>query len=183
MSNADSFSRRSFMQAVLAAPITHARKIAPPVLAPDIRVVRHDAVSTTLLPLLKGHATALHLMFTSCTTTCPIEAAIFEKVQTMLPKMADQGIQLFSLSIDPEDDTPKALSAWRRRFHAGPNWIAASPAIADITRVQSFFGNGKDSFDHSTQVHIFDRSGRLVWRTYELPAPAEVAIVLQKIVG
>jgi protein SCO1/2 len=184
MLNSELFSRRSFMQALIAAPIIHGHgKIAPPVPAPDIQVVRHDGVSTTLLPMLKGHATALHLMFTSCTTTCPIQAAIFERVQTMLPGMADQGIQLLSLSIDPENDTPKAMSAWRRRFHAGPNWIAAAPAIADVPRVQSFFGKGEDSSDHSTQVQILDRSGRLVWRTFELPTPGEIAAVLQKIVG
>jgi protein SCO1 len=171
------------MQALIAGPITHRRKIAPPLLVPDIRIVRHDGVSTTLLPLVQGHATALHLMFTACTTTCPIQAAIFEDVQKLLPGMTNQGIQLLSLSIDPENDTPKTLSAWRRRFHAGPNWIAASPAIADITRVQSFFGNGKDSSNHSTQVHILDRSGRLVWRTYELPTPGEITTVLQSLVA
>jgi protein SCO1/2 len=171
------------MQAVGAGVITHGKGKVTPVLAPDVRVVRHDGVFMTLLPLLKGHATALHLMFTSCTTTCPIEAAIFEKVQTMLPGMAEQGIQLVSLSIDPEDDTPKALSAWRHHFHAGPNWIAASPAIADLTSVQNFFGNGKDSYDHTTQVQILDRSARLVWRTNELPTPGEITTVLQKIAG
>jgi len=172
------------MQALLVAPIIHGHgKIAPPVPVPDIPVVRHDGVSTMLLPMVRGHATALHLMFTSCTTTCPIQAAIFGRVQKTLPGMADQGIQLLSLSIDPQDDTPKALSAWRRRFHAGPNWIAAAPAIEDIPRVQSFFGKGEDSSDHSTQVQILDRSGRLVWRTFELPTPGEITAVLLKIVG
>src|SRR5437773_3557029 len=126
MLNTESLSRRSFVQALLAAPIIRGHgKIAPPVPVPDIAVVRHDGVSTTLLPMVKGRATALHLIFTSCTTTCPIQAAIFERVQKMLPGMADHGIQLLSLSIDPENDTPKALSAWRHRFHAGPNWIDA----------------------------------------------------------
>jgi protein SCO1/2 len=184
MLNAEPFSRRSFLQALLAVPVVHGHgRIVPPVPVPDIAVVRQDGVSTTLLQLLGGRATALQLMFTSCTTTCPIEAAIFARVQKTLPDMANRGIQLVSLSVDPQHDSPAALSAWRRRFHAGPNWIAAAPAIADLQRVQGFFGKGEDSSDHSTQVQILDRSGSLVWRTSELPTPGEITAVLQKIVA
>lgn len=183
MVHTDSFSRRSFLQAVLAAPIIRGHgKITPPVPVPDVAVVRNDGVPTTLVPLVRGRATALHLMFTSCTTTCPIQAAIFERVQSLLPGMLEERILLLSLSIDPEQDTPEALSAWRRRFHAGPNWLAAAPSIADLPRVQSFFGNGSSS-DHSTQVHILDRSGKLIWRTSELPTPGEITAVLQAIGG
>jgi protein SCO1/2 len=171
------------MQAAIVAPIIihgHGR-ISPPVPAPDIAMVRHDGVSTTLAALVRGHATAVQLMFTSCTTTCPIEAAIFERVQRTVPHMEQRGIQLLSLSIDPENDTPKAMSAWLRRFHAGPNWIAAAPAASDVAKLNAIFGKSGDSADHSTQVQILDRNGRLVWRTFELPRPEEIAGVLQKL--
>jgi len=35
--------------------------------------------------LSAGHATALQVMFTACTTTCPIQGAIFARVQRELP--------------------------------------------------------------------------------------------------
>jgi protein SCO1/2 len=182
MQNGDGFSRRSFIQAVIAAPIIHGHgRVSPPIAVPDIKVLRHDGVSTTLPRVLKGHATALQLMFTSCTTTCPIEAAIFARVQTMLPAMAVHGIQLLSLSIDPEYDTPRAMSAWLRRFHAGPNWVAAAPSVADVPKLNTIFGKSGDSADHSTQTQIMDRDGRLVWRTFELPRPDEIVLVLQKV--
>ncbi len=181
--NSEVLSRRSFMQvAVLAAPIIHGHgKIAPPVPLPEIEVVRQDGVSTTLLEMLKGRATALQLMFTSCTTTCPIQAAIFERVQKMIPEMKDRRMQLLSLSNDPRNDTPQALSAWRRRFHAGENWVAAAPVEKDVAKLTEIFGKGSDSADHSTQVQIIDRNGQLVWRTFELPRPEEIAFILQKV--
>ena len=98
-----------------------------------------------------------------------------------LPAMAERGIQLVSLSIDPESDTTRAMSEWLRRFHAGPNWVAATPAAADVPKLNAIFGKSGDSADHSTQVQILDRDGRLVWRTFELPRPDEIALVLQKI--
>jgi protein SCO1 len=183
MRNTEGPSRRSFLQAVLASvPVIRGHgKINPPVPVPDVALLRHDGVSLALPLLAKGHATAVQLMFTACTTTCPIQAAIFQRVQTKLPTMAAHAIQLLSLSIDPEDDTPTALSSWRRRFHAGPTWIAAAPALADVPRLQEFFGKGGDLADHSTQVHILDRQGRLVWRTFEMPAAEEITAILQKI--
>jgi protein SCO1/2 len=156
-------------------------QIKPPLPVPDIKLLRHDGASTTLFKLLDNRATAVQLMFTSCTTTCPIQAAIFQKVQTALPDMSSHALQLVSLSVDPHKDTPAVLSAWRERFHAGPNWLAAAPAPADVRRLQDFFAKAADSADHSTQVSILDRQARLVWRTYELPAAQEIILMLQKI--
>jgi protein SCO1/2 len=96
--------------------------------------------------------------------------------------MSGSKIQLLSLSVDPEDDNVRALTSWRRRFHAGPNWLAAAPAPADTARIQTFFGQSAGSFaSHSTQVNLVDRQGRLVWRTNELPTPEEIAAILKKL--
>ena len=128
------------------------------------------------------HATAVQLMFTGCTTTCPMQGAIFEGVQKLLPEMNARGIQLLSLSVDPQNDTPAAMSAWLRRFHAGQTWSGAAPENKDLARLKGFFGRGVGSSDdHSTQVHILDRASRLVWRTSELPSPEEIAALLQRV--
>jgi protein SCO1/2 len=157
-------------------------RIRPPVPVPDVGLLRYDGARTTLPLLAQGRASAVQLMFTECTTTCPIEAAIFHRVQDMLPEMAVQGLQLLSLSVNPGADTPRALASWRRRFHAGPEWIAAAPRAADSAAIQSFFGKASGSFaDHSTRVSILDRQGRLVWRTVELPAAEEVASILRRV--
>lgn len=183
MVKSDSISRRSFLQAALVAPqvIRGHGKINPPAPVPDVELLRYDGARTRFLPAVKGHATAVHLMFTSCSTTCPIQAAIFRRVQDSLPGMEKSGIQLLSLSIDPEDDTPATLTAWLRHYHAGPAWIAAAPVPRDLQRVQEFFGKGNDFSGHSTQVHILDRSGALVYRTIELPTPGEIADTLRRV--
>lgn len=178
------FSRRFFLQAAIASvPIyrDHGR-IRPPAPVPDVKLVRNDGAATTLGDLASGHATAVQLMFTECSTTCPIQAATFQRVQKMIPGMAAGGMQLLSLSVDPEADTPRALSEWLRRFHAGPEWIAAAPSSKDEPVIQSFFGKANGSFSgHSTQVNILDRRGRLVWRTVELPTAEEIAEILRRI--
>jgi protein SCO1 len=156
-------------------------RINPPVPVPDIGVIRHDGVATTLTALCRGHATALQVMFTACKTTCPIQGAIFARVQRLLPDQLARGVQLVSLSVDPAHDDPPALTLWLRRFHARPGWIAVAPRPADIERVRDFAGRGRLVTDnHSTQVQLLDRHARLVWRTSELPEAEELAAALRK---
>jgi protein SCO1/2 len=156
-------------------------RVNPPVPVPDIGVIRHDGVATTLAALCRGHATALQVMFTACKTTCPIQGAIFARVQRLLPDQLARGVQLVSLSVDPAHDDPRALTLWLRRFHARPGWIAVAPRPADVERVRDFAGRGRSVTDnHSTQVQLLDRDARLVWRTSELPEAEELAAALRK---
>jgi protein SCO1/2 len=179
-------SRLTHGQSVAVTPNSDHGRIKPPAPVPDVPLLRFDGRKTTLAALTLGHATAVQLMFTTCTTTCPIQAAIFQHVQSLLPEMAARKIQLLSLSVNPEDDNARALAAWRSRFLAGPQWIAAAPYFgagsASNTDVQIFFGRANGNYaDHSTQVNIVDRRGRLVWRTNELPAAEEIASILKKV--
>jgi protein SCO1/2 len=176
-------SRRQFLGAAAAFPVfaDHGR-IVPPAPIPDVKLLLQDGSRTSLASIAAGHATAVQLIFTGCSTTCPIQAAIFQMVEDHLPDMAAKGIQLLSLSVVPLQDTPTAMRAWLRRFNAGPNWLAASPDLDDVPRLQGFFGKASGSTaDHSTQVSILDRQGRLAWRTIELPTAREIAGVLRKI--
>jgi protein SCO1/2 len=183
MMKSDRFSRRAFLQGIVIAPqvLSAHGKITPPVPVPDFELLRYDGARTRLLPAVKGRVTALHLMFTSCTTTCPMQAAIFRKVQDSMPGMQQSGFELLSVSIDPLNDTPAAMSAWLKMHHAGPAWIAAAPRPSELADVQAFFGKTSTSADHSTQVHIIDRDGRLVWRTFELPSAGEIVSILKRV--
>ena len=93
-------------------------RVKPPLPPPDIEVVSQDGTKARLPALLRGRATALHPMFTACRATCPIQGAIFARVQKLLPDQASRGIQLVSLSVDPVRDTPAALRKWLAEFHA-----------------------------------------------------------------
>ena len=162
-------------------PGDHDGRIYPPRPVPDIPVRCADGRSTTLGALLRGKATALHLFFAQCTTTCPIQGAIFERVQELLPDSAGRSVQLLSLSIDPEEDTSESLHKWLEQFHAREGWIAAVPRTQDVAAIRTFFGDGgRELGKHITQVQIIDRTGALIWRTFDLPSANSIAAILRK---
>ncbi len=192
--NATGRSRRAFLGSVVSGagllpsvargqrPASEHGQVRPPIAVPDIRLTCHDGRPATLFGLVNAHATALQLMFTSCTTTCPIQGAIFSRVQKLIPDQTVRGIRLLSVSVDPEHDTPSVLATWLRRFHRRPGWIAAAARIDDLERFRDFAGRGRNPSDnHTTQTQLFNRKGQLVWRTGELPDAEEIATILQRL--
>jgi protein SCO1/2 len=166
-----------------AGPVSadHGR-VDPPVAVPDVPVRRAYGGPAFLAELVRGRATALQLMFTGCSSVCPIQGAIFERVQTLLPDQCERGIQLLSLSIDPLSDTPHAMQAWLERFGARKGWMAAAPQVADLQRLMDVFGRGREAVEsHATQVNIIDRRGELVFRTPELPSADSIAAILRRV--
>lgn len=156
----------------------------PPRSIPAWPVLTHLSVQTDLAALLRGRTTALQLMFTGCSATCPIQGALFAQAQH---ELLAQGVaaQLVSLSIDPLGDTPAALDGWLRQFSAAPGWLAAVPRLGDVDRIVDVLGSGgeprpKGSSDpHTGQVYIVDRRGELVYRTPSMPPVRQIIAILR----
>jgi protein SCO1/2 len=184
-------TRRIFFNVVLAAIGLHlisatahenVGQLDPPIAVPEITVLSADGTRSSFRDLLSGRVTAIQLMFTRCTSICPIEAATLARVQEALGGDALANVRLLSVSIDPQTDTPSMLKAWLERFGARQGWTAVSPAEADLPRVKAFFdGPSSVGEDHSTAISMVDPKGLLVWRTLDLPEPMEVAKLLRDV--
>jgi protein SCO1/2 len=165
-------------QAPLLIPY-HGGRVDPPLPLPDIALELADGTRSGLRRLLGGKLTAVHVMFTGCSTICPIQGMVFQRLQELLPARTHPEVQLLSLSISPMEDTPQSLRAWLARYQLQPGWIAASPDPVALDTVQDLFGGGRGGLaDHATEVSIVNRRAELVWRTYELPSPESLADIL-----
>lgn len=156
-----------------------------PLAPPSFRFRLNDGSQVVTEQLLKGRVTALQLMFTGCSATCPIQGALFADLErrllaTRLPSQP----RLLSVSIDPLGDDPAALSAWLRSFGAGAMWKAASPAVSDLDPWLDYLQGRQTGVDrHTGQVYLFDRAGRLVLRTVDFPVMGEVARLIADLVA
>jgi protein SCO1/2 len=155
-------------------------RIEPPEPVPDVTLLRDDGARTTLARQLQGRVTALHFMFTGCTSTCPIQGATFAMLQASLATRPGGRLQLLSVSVDALGDDPAALARWRDRLSAGPRWRAAVPIAAHSQRLLDWAGGGQapGADSHATQVLLIDDRGRLVFRSIDLPDPGEIASLL-----
>lgn len=159
-----------------AAPHAPSGPVEPRLEPPRVTLVGADGGELELAAWLRGRPTAVQLVFTRCTSICPILGALFAAVA---PRLA-RGARLLSVSIDPEHDPPPALRAWMARFGASPAWYAAAPrTAAGVDALFDFLRGRAQGLDrHSLRVYVFDARGRLAYRTAALPPASEVVAAL-----
>jgi protein SCO1/2 len=105
----------------------------------EIDVTLSDGVETTLVDAFADDKPVMvHFIFTTCTTICPVQAATFYQVQHHLGDEASD-VQMVSISIDPEYDTPSRLQDYAKKFHAGSQWIFLTGTTDEMIRTQRAF--------------------------------------------
>ncbi|MCO6057833.1 SCO family protein [Pseudomonas sp. MOB-449] len=90
--------------------------------------------------LLKGKSVVINMIYTHCKDTCPLSTANLARVQGLLGDQVGKDIHFYSISVDPERDTPEVLKAYAQKFHAGPGWLFLTGKREDITLVQKKLG-------------------------------------------
>lgn len=90
--------------------------------------------------LIKGRIVGIDFIYTSCQYACPLETARMAQVQKKLGDRVGSDIFFYSISIDPEHDTPQVLKAYMEKFHAGPGWTFLTGKKADIDLLQRKLG-------------------------------------------
>ena len=59
----------------------------------------------------------MSFIYTSCTTVCPLVSSIMGKLQQQLGERVGTEVQLVSISIDPQTDTPERLLDYSATFN------------------------------------------------------------------
>ena len=123
---------------------------------------------------LRGKLSVLTFIFTRCPVPefCPRIMAEFQKLHAALD--AREEVQLLSVTIDPEHDTPEVLREYAARFGAdAERWrfLTGSPAQVDDLRAAFavFAERTAGTIDHTLATALIGPDGKLlkVWRGNE----------------
>ena len=152
---------------------------------PALPLLTHQGRETDLASLLRDRVSAVHLMFTVCSATCPLQGALFAQAQQAVAGSV-KAVQFVSISIDPLSDTPSALQRWLTGFQAAPGWVAVRPRPQDLDRLVAVLGEGGESRPvgrdpHTGQVYLTDRRARLVYRTPSMPSVQAMVSDLRRV--
>ncbi len=124
--------------------------------------------------LIKDKVVAINFIFTSCQDSCPLETARLREVQKILGDRVGKDIFFYSISIDPDRDTPEVLKAYKRKFNVGPGWTFLTGDEQEIISLRKKLGlyideiqNDKDNpDDHNLSLIIGNQStGRWMKRS------------------
>ena len=136
--------------------------------APDFKLIDLNSQPVTLKQF-HGKAVLVAFFFTTCNGTCPATTARLAKVQEELARHSalKDRVQILSVSIDPERDTPEKLRGYMRLYDVDPgNWTFITGAVGDVRRTLEAWGmwaktaaNGQ--LDHPSRVYLVDPKGRI----------------------
>jgi protein SCO1/2 len=110
--------------------------------------------------LIKDKIVVISFIFTHCGDSCPAETASLKQVQKLLGDRMGKDIFFYSISIDPEHDTPKVLKDYAERFKVGPGWSFLTGKKADITLLRKTLGLFREDVEasklaeHNTTIMI-----------------------------
>jgi protein SCO1/2 len=108
---------------------------------PNVTLTTQDGASVHFYDdLIKGKIVAINLIYTTCKYSCPLETARLAQVQTVLGDRMGRDVFFYSITIDPEHDTPTVLKAYAEKFHAGPGWLFLTGSRADIDLISKKIG-------------------------------------------
>lgn len=122
---------------------------------PDVVLINQDGEKIRFKKLLESEQpVVVDFIYGTCTTICPILSAGYANLQRKLGT-ATTRVQLVSITIDPEYDTPAILKEYLTRYQAKPGWDFLTGSRRDIDRVMNAFdAYFRNKMDHKPLTFI-----------------------------
>jgi protein SCO1/2 len=149
---------------------------------PDVTLTDMNGGRVRLQTALRDPAPlVLEFMYTTCSGVCPITSALLAQAQSELA-IGHPDVRVWSISIDPDADTPDRLQLYAQLYAAGPNWRFFTGALDDIVTLQAAF----DAYRGNKMRHeplIFIRAHDDQWvRVNGLPSAAELVDEFRRVI-
>ena len=117
---------------------------------PDVTLLNQEGKEVHLKSFLDSEKpVVLDFIYGTCTTICPILSVGYAHFQKKLGPEADS-VQLVSISIDPDNDTPELMRAYLQRYGAQPGWDILTGKreniIAVLTEFDAYVTNKMNHF-------------------------------------
>jgi protein SCO1/2 len=131
-------------------------------------VTRGDGKRMTLAEAIDdGRPVMLNFIYTSCNAICPVTSQVFVEFRERLGAVERDKINMVSISIDPEQDTPRRLTAYAKRFGSAGAWSHYTSSSADAVEIQRAFGAWRgDKMNHQPTTWLRVAPGK-PWQRYD----------------
>ncbi|HET9597026.1 MAG TPA: SCO family protein [Anaeromyxobacteraceae bacterium] len=122
---------------------------------PDVPLVAQDGRTFRFYDdLVKDRFVVINFVFTRCKAACPMETANLARVQKLLASRIGRDVFMYSISLDPDHDTPAVMNEYAARFRAGPGWLFLTGQRADIERVRASLGDRSAWQNHAVGLWL-----------------------------
>jgi protein SCO1/2 len=138
--------------------------------------------------LIKGKVVAIELIYTTCKYNCPLETARLVQLQKQLGDRMGKDVFFYSITIEPEHDTPQVLKEYAEKFHVGPGWLFLTGKPDDIKLISRRLGldqlpNGNDPDGHTPSLLIGNEATGIWMKNNALDNTKFMALKIEQLIG
>jgi cytochrome oxidase Cu insertion factor (SCO1/SenC/PrrC family)/mono/diheme cytochrome c family protein len=146
---------------------------------PNVELVTQDGVKVRFYEdLVRDKHVVVSFIYTRCTKQCGLITANLARVQRELGDRVGKDVFFYSITLDPERDTPAALKRYAEAFKARPGWTFLTGKKEDVQLLRRKFGDLASVEDHAAAINIGnDRVGQW-WHTSAIDDPRYLATVI-----
>ena len=134
---------------------------------PDVELITQDNQKVHFYTdLVKDRRVVIQFMFARCRDICPVITHHLVEVQKFLKGRVGRDIFFYSITLSPEEDSPRDLKAYAKLHGVGPGWTFLTGNPDDIFLLRKslgfFYNDRKEDADRN------NHSGMLVVGTEPL---------------
>src|SRR5690242_3342440 len=134
---------------------------------PNVELITQDNQKVRFyVDLVKDKRVVIQFMFARCKDICPVITHHLAEVQRLLEGRVGSDIFFYSITLSPEEDSPRDLKDFAKKHGAGPGWTFLTGKPDDILRLRKslgfFYNDPKEDADRN------NHSGMLVVGTEPL---------------
>ena len=109
--------------------------------------------------LIKDKVVLINFIYTRCPDACPLETAKLSEVYQILGDRIGKDVFMYSITIDPDHDTPEVLDQFMQTYQIEEGWEFFTGKEEDILLLRKKLGLyisevNKDPFDHNLSMII-----------------------------
>lgn len=136
-----SLARMATMRLATTSPGNDTQKFIGASYFPNVALTNQDGVTRHFFDdMVAGKVVLINFVYTTCKLSCPLETARLRKVYDLLKDRMGKDIYFYSISIDPDNDTPEVLKSYRQRFKIGEGWDFLTGDEESVTLLQKKLG-------------------------------------------
>jgi len=105
--------------------------------------------------LIKGKIVTINFFYSKCPDVCPIVTSNLVKVQELLGDQVGRKVFMYSFSLKPKEDTPKAMKEYAELHGVKPGWtfLTGKPEDLELLRRKLGFTTADLRADKDVENH------------------------------
>jgi protein SCO1 len=123
----------------------------------NVEVQSHDGRTLRFYDdVLKGKIVLINFFFASCGDICPLATQNLCNVQDLLGDRVGKDIFMYSISLQPQFDTPEVLADYAKSYGVKPGWLflTGKPDDIELLRHRLGFVDSDPAQDAELDQHI-----------------------------